>query len=159
VRLALQTDFALRTLIYLAGRPGRAQVRQVAEFYRISAHHVAKAVNQLARLGFVRSIRGVGGGLELGRNAADIRLGEVVQAMEGNLHLLDCVGTDGICVIQPNCKLRRVLAQAEKLQIDYLNSVRLIDVVRPAGGLGEFRLLELSPSSAPGMAHGKKRGA
>jgi Rrf2 family nitric oxide-sensitive transcriptional repressor len=141
VRLALQTDYALRTLIYLAGRPGRARVSQVAEFYRISAHHVAKAVNQLVRLGYVRGIRGVGGGLELAREATEIRLGEVIQAFEGNLHLLECVGTENVCIIQPNCKLKRVLAEAERLQVDYLNSVRLADVVRPAGGLGEFKLL------------------
>jgi Rrf2 family nitric oxide-sensitive transcriptional repressor len=141
MRLALHTDYALRTLIYLAGRPGRATVDQVAEFYRISGHHVAKVVQQLARQGYVRSVRGVGGGLELARPPEDIRLGDVIEACEGSPHLLECVGTDDVCIIQPACKLRRVLAEAERVQRDYLNSVRLSDVVRPAGGLKEFRLL------------------
>jgi Rrf2 family nitric oxide-sensitive transcriptional repressor len=41
------------------------------------------------------------------------------------MHLLDCVGTPGLCVIQPGCSLRRVLAEAERRQMDYLNSVTL----------------------------------
>ena len=51
---------------------------------------------------------------------------------------LECVGTDNLCTIQPGCKLRRVLAQAEQLQLDYLNSVRLSDIVRPGGQLLEI---------------------
>lgn len=141
MRLALHTDYALRTLIYLAGRPQRATIDEVAGFYHISSNHVAKVVNQLARLGFVRSVRGVGGGLELGRPAEQITIGEVVLAIEGNMHLLDCVETENVCVIQPNCRLRHVLAEAERLQREYLSSVRLSDVVRPGKQLVELRRL------------------
>lgn len=129
MRLSLQTDYALRTLMYLASRPGRATVMAVADFYRISAPHVAKVVNQLSRLGYVRSIRGAGGGIELARSPADVSIGVVVRAFEGNLHLLECVGTDNVCVIQPHCKLRGVLAQAERIQMEYLDSVMLRDVL------------------------------
>lgn len=131
MRLALHTDYALRTLIYLASRPGRASVGRVAEFYQISANHVAKVVNQLGRLGFVRTVRGIGGGIELGRPADQIRLGEVIAALEGNLHLLECVGTDNVCVIQPGCQLRHVLAEAERRQMDFLNQTRLVDMLGP----------------------------
>lgn len=129
MRLSLQTDYALRTLMYLASRPGRGTVTAVSDFYRISAAHVAKVVNQLARLGYVRSVRGAGGGIELARRSEDVRIGEVVRAFEGNLHLLECVGTDNVCVIQPHCKLRGVLAEAERIQVEYLNRVTLRDVL------------------------------
>ena len=65
MRLTTQTDFALRTLMYLAAISGRATISQVAGLFDISSHHVAKVVNQLARLGYLRSIRGIGGGIEL----------------------------------------------------------------------------------------------
>ena len=51
------------------------------------------------------------------------------------MHLLEFVGTENVCVIQPACKLHSVLARAEQIQIDYPNNVRLSDVVRPAGQL------------------------
>jgi Rrf2 family nitric oxide-sensitive transcriptional repressor len=129
MRLSLQTDYALRTLMYLATVPDRATVADVAGLFGISGHHVAKVVQQLARLGFVRSLRGRGGGISLARPAGEIRVGEVIAAFEGNMHLLECVGTDGVCVIESFCKLKRVLADAEDLQMNYLNDITLADVL------------------------------
>ena len=97
MRLAMQTDDALRMLMYLAFRQERANAADDAEFYGISASHVAKVVNQLARWGTIRSIRGAGGGIELARNPADVTVGEVIAAFEGPMHLLDCVGTPDVC--------------------------------------------------------------
>jgi Rrf2 family nitric oxide-sensitive transcriptional repressor len=125
----MQTDFALRTLMFLALQERRSRVADVAEFYGISQPHVAKVVNSLARLGLVRSLRGAGGGIELARHAADISVGEVILAFEGNMHLLECVGTADVCAIQRFCPLLGVLAEAERRQVDYLNSVTLADVL------------------------------
>ena len=148
MRLGLHTDYALRTLIYLAGKPGRASVAEVAAFYVISRDHMAKVVQSLARHGYVRSIRGAGGGIELARRPDDVRVGQVIQEFEGNRHLLECVGVENVCVIQPGCKLRKVLAEAERLQTDYLNGVRLSDIVRPGG-----QLLEITGPASVGNGH------
>lgn len=132
MRLTTQTDFALRTLMYLTARSGRATVAQVAHLYGISTHHVAKVVNLLGRYGYVRNVRGIGGGVELARSPDEIRLGDVVESFEGNMHLLECVDTENVCAIESFCKLKRVLAEAERIQLDYLNSVTLADVAPAA---------------------------
>lgn len=126
--LTTQTDYGLRTLMYLTARSGRATVADVAGLFGISANHVAKVVNLLARYGYLRSVRGIGGGIELARPPEEIRVGEVVERLEGNLHLLDCVATENVCTIQSYCKLKGVLAEAERRQLEYLNSVTLADV-------------------------------
>lgn len=134
--LTTHTDYALRTLMYLAATGRRATIADVAQLYDISANHIAKVVNQLARLGYVRSIRGIGGGIELARQPSDIRLGEIVKALEGNMHLLECVATDDVCAIQSFCSLKGVLAEAERVQFEYLNTVTLADVVPGKRQLG-----------------------
>jgi Rrf2 family nitric oxide-sensitive transcriptional repressor len=139
MRLALHTDYALRTLLYLAGNPGRASVAEVAEFYRISKDHVAKVVQTLARQGYLRSVRGIGGGIELAKRPEEIRVGQVVLDCEGNMHLLDCVGIENICVIQPGCRLKTVLAKAERIQMEYLQSVTLRDLLTPGVSLLQIR--------------------
>lgn len=146
MKLAMHTDYALRTLIFLAGHPRRATAGEIAEFFQISTHHLAKVVHQLSRLGYIRSIRGIGGGIELARAADEITVGEVVLAFEGNLHLLDCVGTPGTCVIEPSCKLKGVLATAEQKMLAYLESVKLCDVVEPGGEL--YDLMPVAESGA-----------
>lgn len=129
MRLAIHTDYALRTLMYLASISERATVADVAGLFGISVHHVAKVVNQLARCGYVRSIRGIGGGIELGIEPERIRLGDVIVAFEGNMHLLECVGREHVCAIEAFCRLKGVLGEAERLQMDYLTSVTLQDIV------------------------------
>jgi Rrf2 family transcriptional regulator, nitric oxide-sensitive transcriptional repressor len=129
MQLTTQTDYALRTLMFLATRSERSNVADVANLFGISVHHVAKVVNQLARFGYLRSVRGVGGGIEMSRRPEDIRVGEIIERFEGNQHLLDCIGSAGVCSIQSFCRLKGVLAEAERLQRDYLNSVTLADVM------------------------------
>jgi Rrf2 family transcriptional regulator, nitric oxide-sensitive transcriptional repressor len=128
MQLTTQTDYALRTLMYLTARTGRATVAEVSSLFGISSHHVAKVVNQLSRFGFIRSVRGLGGGIELARRPGEIRLGDVIERFEGNLHLLDCIDTENVCAIQSFCKLKPVLAEAERIQLEYLNSVTLADI-------------------------------
>ena len=66
-RLILSTDYALRTLLYLASHPDRqVSTREVVQFYGISADHVSKVVQHLAHAGYVRARRGRGGRLRLG---------------------------------------------------------------------------------------------
>ena len=137
MRLTIQTDYALRVLMYLAATNSRATSPDVARLFGISVHHVAKVVNQLARHGYVRSVRGVGGGIELARSPENIRLGEVIETFEGKLHLLECIGTDNVCALQPHCRLLGVLAEAERLQVEYLNSMTLKDVAPSRRQLAE----------------------
>jgi Rrf2 family nitric oxide-sensitive transcriptional repressor len=118
--------------MYLTARSGRATVAQVAALFGISANHVAKVVNLLARLGYVRSVRGIGGGIELARRPEELRLGDVIEAVEGNLHLLECVNTEDICAIQSFCKLKTALADAERIQLEHLNQTTLRDVTPTA---------------------------
>lgn len=139
MRLSLQTDYALRTLLFLATRAGRTTVAEVAGFYGISAHHVGKVVHQLGRLGYVRNHRGPGGGVTLAREPGAITVGRVILDFEGNMHLLDCVCTPGVCVIQPGCTLRGVLAEAARLQMDYLNGVTLEALLPAPLDLAKFK--------------------
>ena len=122
--------------MFLAGAARRCTVSEIAEFYEISRDHVAKVTVRLARRGYIRTIRGAGGGLEMARPAKEIRVGEVIMEFEGSLQLLECVSAvDIICRIQPVCKLKHVLAKAEQVQRKYLDSVRLSDVVKPGKSL------------------------
>jgi len=132
MRLSLHTDYALRTLMYLSGIKQRATTGQIAEFFSISKDHLAKVVQRLTRLGWVRTVRGIGGGLELAVQPESLTVGEVIEKLEGSTQLLQCVtATEPVCVIQGSCRLRHVLAEAERVQMEYLRSVTLSDIAKP----------------------------
>ena len=133
MRLGLHTDYGLRILMYLASADCRATIAGIASFFGISKDHLAKVARTLTREGFVRSVRGSGGGLELAMSPSEISIGQVILRLEGSMELLECVGSvNNVCVLQPNCRLRSVLAEAERLQTEYLCSISLSDLV--AGG-------------------------
>ena len=141
MKLSLHTDYALRFLMFLVSRPGRTTIAEVAEFYGISKDHLAKVTQQMVRLGYVRSIRGINGGIELIREPEGVTIGQVIRDFEGAMHYLECVGaTTQVCVIQPGCELRRVFAEAERLQWEYLDSVKLSSVANPNVDLVQLKI-------------------
>ena len=146
IRLNLATDFALRTLLYLASRPGTwVSTRAVAEFYGISADHVSKVAQTLTQAGYLRAGRGRTGGLQLGRAPEDVTVGDIVELFEGPVGLLECVTRQNVCVIQPGCRLRQVLDQAGQRLIRELKEVTLADLIRPASP----ELVQLGTSGRP----------
>lgn len=144
MKLSLQTDYSLRTLMFLASHQGRQTVEAVARYYKVSEPHIAKVVNQLARHGFIRSIRGAGGGIELGKKPHEINVGEVIQTIEGTTHLLDCVASDDVCRIQLHCRLKGILEHAEELQMNYLRTIKLSDII-PVPSEEQLNLVPLQP--------------
>lgn len=128
----------MRTLLYVATAPGRTTVREISAFFKISSHHLGKVVHRLGQLGFVLNSRGPQGGVELARPAQEITLGEIIRGFEPKPHLLECVGTADVCVIQPGCALRRVLVQAEVHMMAYLDGVTLEALLPPQGDLTTF---------------------
>ncbi|MFI4859843.1 MAG: Rrf2 family transcriptional regulator [Phycisphaerales bacterium JB063] len=130
MHLTTHTDYALRLLIYLQARPeAPASVREVAEAYGISAHHLAKVAQTLAGLGWIDSRRGRGGGLALGEGAPQLGLGEVVRALEPDA-LVECHGDRSACPIEPACKLKGVLYEAREAFYAALDDYTLADLAR-----------------------------
>lgn len=130
MRLTQHTDLALRVLIYLTLIEGqRATIQHIAESYGISHNHLMKVVHKLATLGYVRSIRGAGGGIELARKPSDVSLGELIGRIEPDFALVECFRPDNQCVITPVCRLPRMLAEATSQFMNTLDRYTLADLV------------------------------
>ena len=131
MQLSTHTDYSLRTLIHLALKEGErpVTVQEIARDYGISANHVAKVAQTLSQLGYVKSLRGRGGGLVLAQTPAAIKVGKLVRETE-NLKLLECFGPDSTCPIDPGCKLKNALKKAQKAFLSVLDEYSLEDMVK-----------------------------
>ena len=135
MNLKTQTDYALRTLLYLGFVGDKTTVDAIAQSYRISKDHLVKVVQQLVRMGYVRSQAGRTGGIRLARGPEQIVVADVVADFEGRNGVLACVTDPGCCVLEPGCALRTVLIRAESAFYDTLKGVTIADLVRrPAAG-------------------------
>lgn len=132
MRLTNFTDYGLRILMRLASDPDRAfSTADIAEEFDLSRHHLAKVMQALAAQGYVQTRRGQGGGAVLARPAGDIRIGDVVRALEQGHSLVECFTANGTCTCAPICRLKGMLAGAEAAFLDDLNRHTLTDCALP----------------------------
>lgn len=150
MKLTTFTDYSLRVLIYLATQPRqRATIAQVAAAYDVSENHLVKVVHFLGRQGWLKNVRGKGGGLELALAPDRIGLGQVVRQTEGQA-VAECFGDEGgHCCIAPSCRLRGVLGEAVTAFYGVLDRYSLADLVTNRQALAKVLFL---PRAAQGRA-------
>jgi Rrf2 family nitric oxide-sensitive transcriptional repressor len=159
MRLTNYSDYALRSLIYLAVRPDPsllANISDIADSYGISKSHLTKIIHQLGRLGYIESVRGKNGGIRLARAPRDINLGVLIKQIEPDFDLVECFAippnsdTSGQethstelpvtfidekknkslgCVISPACQLKSVFFEALTAFINVLERYTLADIL------------------------------
>ncbi|WP_201525925.1 Rrf2 family transcriptional regulator [Psychrobacter frigidicola] len=96
MRLTNYSDYALRSLIYLAVKPEPqtlANISDIARSYNISKSHLTKIIHQLGQLGYIDSVRGKNGGIRLARAPKDINLGVLIKQIEPDFNLVECFVT------------------------------------------------------------------
>ncbi|CAB3769215.1 Rrf2 family transcriptional regulator [Burkholderia sp. MSh2] len=148
MRLTDYTDYSLRVMLYLAVRgEGLATIQEISDAYGISKNHLMKVVQQLGELGWVDTVRGRNGGLRIFPESLQLTVGQVVRATESDFALVGCFPSDDGeargCVIEPQCRLKGVLAAARDAFFAELDRHRLCELVEPAAPL--MTLLGIRP--------------
>lgn len=131
MNLTVQSDYAFRTLMYLAVRdPQGSTIQEISEHYGISRGHLMVLVHRLGTLGFLKTTRGRGGGIKLARCKSSIFLDEILLATEPGFDLVECYrGDANRCLITAPCRLRGVLDEALQAWMDVLRKYSLADLV------------------------------
>ncbi|NML48603.1 Rrf2 family transcriptional regulator [Ramlibacter sp. G-1-2-2] len=147
MKLTAFTDYSLRVLMYLATDPAqRTTIARIAAAYGISENHLVKVVHFLGQQGWLKNVRGKGGGLELGLPPERIVLGQVVRATEGEAVVAECFGEGGDCCIAPSCRLRGVLREAVTAFEAVLDRYTLADLVSNRQQLAQVLFFEQPPA-------------
>jgi Rrf2 family transcriptional regulator, nitric oxide-sensitive transcriptional repressor len=140
MRLTQYTDYSLRVLIYLALAAGRlSTIDEIARGYSISTNHLMKIVRHLGALGFIQTVRGRNGGMRLAKPPEELRIGDIVRAVEPDFRIVECFGdSDNPCAIEQRCSLQGVLGDALRSFLGVLDQYTLADFVHEPKGLREL---------------------
>ncbi|MBK8914843.1 MAG: Rrf2 family transcriptional regulator [Phycisphaerales bacterium] len=145
--LTKKAEYALIAMYHLA----RAEADAVWSARDISIRHgvplplLMNVLKTLHRAGLVRSTRGARGGYTLDRPAVSISLAEVIEAVEGPVALVECVGeadAHGGCDLADSCPIRAPIARIHARLRQVLADVSLADVAFEEG------LVELNTPSS-----------
>lgn len=91
MKLSNKGRYAILALLDLAlhREDGATQVRQICEREEIPPRFLEQVFQDLKRAGIVRSTRGPKGGYQLSRDPEQVRLGDIIRAIEGPLALVN----------------------------------------------------------------------
>jgi Rrf2 family protein len=136
-------EWALHAVAVLAVVPPDSTLpaSRLAEYHGVPAAYLAKHLQALSQAGIVESVAGRRGGYRLARPAADIRVLDVVLAVEGSAPAFRCteIRQRGPAAVARShytapCTITRVMRAAEAAWRAELDAVSVLDLVVEVAG-------------------------
>ena len=136
LKLSTKGRYGTRLMLNLARHKAEGEdsviLKQISKEEDISIRYLEQIIIPLKIKKLVTSTRGAGGGYSLARQPANIQLLEILEALEGDLSLVDCVDDPDCCERRADCSTYLVWKEASQILKDYF------------GGLTLAKLLEMS---------------
>ncbi|HEX2883339.1 MAG TPA: Rrf2 family transcriptional regulator [Candidatus Limnocylindria bacterium] len=131
IELTRRGDYAVRAMIELA-RPGAGKQTSaaLAATTAIPGSFLPQVMGDLVRAGLVENVRGRHGGYRLARDAGEVSLLAVVEAVEGDGRRQSCVLRGGPCGRDGTCDVHDAFFRAQEALFGTLAGVSLSDVAR-----------------------------
>ena len=90
-----------------------------------------KLMGSLATAGLLSSARGIGGGFALARQAGEISLADIVEAVEGPIALTMCSDSNNHeCILDAHCRVKPHIGVVGNAVRGALGAVRLTELAR-----------------------------
>lgn len=132
MKLTKASDYALILLSHLTKlEPDtNTSVKRVAMICGVPERFLAIIVHRLSTSGLVRSIKGMKGGIRLGRPGSEITLRDVVEAMEGPISFVECQKQIGLCSLEENCLTKPFWDAVHDKMLMSLSATSIVDLAR-----------------------------
>ena len=154
--LSVTTGYAIKALMCLeSGDCSPRHVSDIARCTRVPKAYLAKIFCSLSQQGLVQTKRGYRGGISLARRAEDISLLQIVEAVEGDRWLGECLLGMETCDILTICPTHEFWARIRREIADELRKTTLAAVIasKRRGGLQADGDPERTGSSASMCSH------
>jgi Rrf2 family protein len=129
MRISTKGRYSLEALLYMALLPEGefSSTRTIAENTGISDGYLEQLFIPLRKAGIIQGIRGPQGGYLPGKSPEDIRVGDVLRAVEGPLEPVDCLASR-ICPIEKGCISRHTWSELYQEIASCVDSITLKDL-------------------------------
>ncbi len=132
MQLNLTTDYAIRTVLFMASTKGGLVTSvQIADTINVSSNYIFKIMRQLVNSGIVKQFRGAQGGYQLLKDPKDITLWEIIELMEPKSKINRCLEDDHYCNINgtATCLVHKTYLYFQEQMENYFNSVSIQDIL------------------------------
>ena len=131
MKLSTRSRYGLRLMLVLGANENKGPIflKDIAHSEEISEKYLSQIIIPLKASGLINTFRGAHGGYVLGKPPSRIRLREIIEPLEGDLSLVDCVKKTDMCSRSIECVTRDVWNDLSNLVIDYLDKMTLEDLI------------------------------
>ena len=132
MRLSTRSRYGLRLMLYLGIHETHQPIylKDIAHAEDISEKYLSQIIIPLKAKGLVNTFRGAHGGYVLSRSASQIRLREIIEPLEGDLGMVDCVHNSDVCERSTACVTREVWCDMSSMLMEFLDALTLEDLVQ-----------------------------
>ncbi len=150
MKISTRSRYSLRFMIHLADYGNGTvpiSLKEIAENQEFSLRYLEHMVVGLKNANLVKSTVGKNGGYILTRKPEDISVGEIIEAVTGEIRVMDCLDSKFDCHFQEKCKAQRMWNLLNTRIKDVLFDYSLADLSEKA--LLECFETEKSPKKLP----------
>lgn len=132
MKLTRGGEYGIRGVLYLAQQDNGkvSMLSAIAKEQDVPPRFLAKIFQALAKAGVVKSHRGAKGGFSLARPATEITIKDVIEAVEGPIHLNVCLVAEGECGRDRFCSVHSVWGDAQAKMIDVLSQKNFAELAK-----------------------------
>jgi Rrf2 family protein len=137
VHFSTRGEYGVRLIVELARHYGSGPISlaEIADHEELPRPYLEQLVVSLREAGLVHSTRGARGGYQLTRSPQEIRMGEVLRALEGPIAPMICASEDpahaGICERTGFCNVNHLWMTVRRAISTALDSITLADLAVP----------------------------
>jgi Rrf2 family cysteine metabolism transcriptional repressor len=137
VHFSTRGEYGVRMMVELARHHGAGPISlaEMADHENLPRPYLEQLVVSLREAGLVHSTRGAHGGDQLSRAPEDIRMGEVLRALEGPIAPMVCASEDpahaGVCGRTGYCTVNHLWLTVQRAISGALDSITLADLATP----------------------------
>lgn len=130
MRLTTKGRYAVTAMLDLAfhSKQNPVTLTDIATRQTISLSYLEQLFARLRKAGMVTGVRGPGGGYQLSRNACDINVAEVIEAVDEQLDSTKC-GGEGNCQNNKSCLTHDLWMGLSEQIRTYLQGISLGDLL------------------------------
>jgi len=132
MKISTKIRYGTRAMLELASHYGEGPVelREIAEKEDIPLKYLEQVIIPIRTAGYVKSVRGSKGGYILAKPPSEIFLSDLIEILDGPIHLVECINNPTACRKTPLCVTRDIWKEVSESIDHILRSITLEDMVR-----------------------------
>lgn len=131
MKLSTKGRYGLRAAVDLAllAENHPVSINTIADCEGLSESYLEQIFAKMKKAGLVKSMRGANGGYVLTRTPAEISVGDILRALEGDMNIVDCPSNKDLCEKYDSCVTKYVWQRINDSIRTTMDSMSLEEVI------------------------------